>query len=84
MEGFDTIMSSSSNDSDKRESWLIDQLTKSEFFHQKLHEYGLLEIAHAIESIQGQKLDWNLEALRISQKAWETVIHQGIKPMRMY
>jgi hypothetical protein len=27
-------------------------VTKSEFFHQKLHEYGLLEIAYAIESIQ--------------------------------
>jgi hypothetical protein len=84
MEGFDTIMSSPSNDSDTRKSWLIDQLTKSEFFHQKLHEYGLLEIAYVIESIQGQKLNWSLETLGISQKAWESVIHQGIKPIRVF
>jgi hypothetical protein len=33
--------------SDKeKESWTIDQMTKSEFFHQKLHEWALLEIAY--------------------------------------
>jgi hypothetical protein len=54
---------------DKLESWLLDQVTKSEFFHQKLHEYGLLEVAYAVESVQGEDLDWNLERLGISQKA---------------
>jgi len=34
---------------------LTDQVTKSEFFHQKLHEYGLLEIAYAIEDVQGSE-----------------------------
>jgi hypothetical protein len=68
----------------KRESWSIDQITKSEFFHQKLHEYGLLEIADAIEAVQGEHLDWNREELGISEKAWNKVIHRGIKPVRVF
>lgn len=69
---------------DKRERWLIDQVTKSEFFHQKLHEYGLLEIAYAIEDIRGENLDWNKENLGISENAWNKVIHRGIKPVRVF
>ena len=42
--------------SDKeKESWTIDQITKSEFFHQKLHEWGLLEIAYELEGIKKEK-----------------------------
>lgn len=82
-DGFDPT-TASPNHQDKRDSWLIDQVTKSEFFHQKLHEYGLLEVAYAIEGIQGQNLDWNLEALGISAFAWNKVIHQGIKPVRVF
>ncbi len=69
---------------DKQETWLLDQLTKSEFFHQKLHEYGLLEVACAIEQVEGDALDWLLDALGISQKAWNKVIHRGIKPVRVF
>ena len=44
--------------SDKeKESWTIDQITKSEFFHQKLHEWGLLEIAYERESIKGDRAE---------------------------
>jgi hypothetical protein len=68
----------------KHESWLIDQVTKSEFFHQKLHEYGLLEIAYAIEGVRGEDLDWDKEDLGISEKAWNKVIHRGIKPVRVF
>ena len=50
-------MSSSDPTQNKLESWLLDQVTKSEFFHQKLHEYGLLEIAYAVEGVQGENLD---------------------------
>jgi hypothetical protein len=82
-DGFDPP-TDSTNHQDKRESWLLDQVTKSEFFHQKLHEYGLLEVAYAIEGIQGQNLEWNLEALGISTSAWNKVIHQGIKPIRVF
>jgi len=32
--------------SSERQAWLLDQLTKSEFFHQKLHEWGMLEVAY--------------------------------------
>jgi len=77
-------MASSGNERDKRESWLIDQVTKSEFFHQKLHQYGLLEVAYAIESVQGEGLDWDLGDLGISEKAWNKVIHRGIKPICVF
>lgn len=68
----------------EKESWTIDQITKSEFFHQKLHEWGLLEIAYELESIKGRNLDWNLKKLNISTTAWSRVIHEGIKPIRVF
>ncbi len=71
--------------SDKeKESWTIDQITKSEFFHQKLHEWGLLEIAYELEAIKGEELEWDLEKLNISPKAWNKIIHRGIKPIRVF
>ncbi|MFQ5595170.1 MAG: XcyI family restriction endonuclease [Anaerolineae bacterium] len=75
-----------SSDSERKmlESWLLDQVTKSEFFHQKLHEYGLLEIAYTLESVRGEGLDWNLKELGISEKAWNRVIHRGLKPVRIF
>lgn len=73
-----------SNKPSKQESWQLDQVTKSEFFHQKLHEYGLLELAYTIESVKGEELDWDKEALAISPNAWNKVIHQGIKPVRVF
>jgi len=68
----------------EKESWTIDQITKSEFFHQKLHEWGLLEIAYELESIKGEEFKWDLNELNISQKAWDKVIHRGIKPVRVF
>jgi hypothetical protein len=71
--------------SDKeKEMWTIDQITKSEFFHQKLHEWELLEIAYEIEDIKGEELEWDLKELNISPKAWNRVIHRGIKPIRVF
>ncbi len=64
--------------------WLADQVVKSEFFHQKLHEYGLLEVAYAVENVAGEELEWDLEELRISRRAWNKVIHQGIKPVCVF
>lgn len=72
------------NKRNKRESWLIDQVTKSTFFHQKLHEYGLLEVAYALDRVQGETLNWDLAALGISSHAWNKVIHQGIKPVSVF
>jgi hypothetical protein len=77
-------MSTDEGKSDRRARWRLDQVTKSEFFHQKLHEYGLLEVAYAIERIQGEKLDWDLESLGISEAAWNKIIHRGIKPVRIF
>jgi hypothetical protein len=69
---------------DKKRSWFIDQLTKSQFFHQKLHDWGLLEISYEIESIRGEKYTWDLNELNISKDAWEKIIHKGIKPVRVF
>ncbi|RJS73116.1 hypothetical protein CW714_03595, partial [Methanophagales archaeon] len=67
--------------SDKeKESWTIDQITKSGFFHQKLHEWGLLEIAYELESIKGEDLEWYIEDLGITKRAW----NKGFKPIRVF
>jgi hypothetical protein len=44
----------------KFEDWAQEQTTKSLFFHQKLHEWGLLEVARAIEAFDGSRVEWNL------------------------
>jgi len=66
------------------QAWFLDQHTKSEFFHQKLHEWGLLSVADAIEKVEGETLDWDLPALGISDTAWKKVIHRGIKPITVF
>jgi XcyI restriction endonuclease len=70
--------------SNRREAWLLDQLSKSEFFHQKLHEWGMLDIASQIEEVKGETLPWECNNLGISQKAWNKVIHCGIKPVIVF
>lgn len=70
--------------SNKREAWLLDQLSKSEFFHQKLHEWGMLETANIIEQVKGETLTWNCDDLGISTTAWNKVIHRGIKPVIVF
>lgn len=69
---------------EEKESWTIDQITKSEFFHQKLHEWGLLEIAYELEGIKGEVFEWNREELGITDRAWNKAIHRGIKPVRVF
>jgi len=68
----------------EKESWTIDQITKSEFFHQKLHEWGLLEIAYELEGIKGEVFEWNSGELGITDRAWNKAIHRGIKPVRVF
>lgn len=70
--------------SSKRRSWSIDQLAKSEFFHQKLHEWELMEVAQQLDQIKGEKLNWNRSRFEISDKAWNKVIHRGIKPIIVF
>jgi hypothetical protein len=69
---------------DEKKAWSLDQLTKSEFFHQKLHEWGLMETAYQIEQIKGERLTWDKKELGISQKAWDKIIHRGIKPVIIF
>lgn len=68
----------------KRQTWRLDQLSKTLFFHQKLHAWGLIEVAEEIESIAGENLDWEFRELGISQKAWNKIIHSGIKPIIVF
>ncbi len=68
----------------KSRAWSLDQLAKSEFFHQKLHLWGLLEVADKIEQVKGETLAWNLGGLGISRKAWDKIIHRGIKPVTVF
>lgn len=64
------------------EAWTLDQLAKSAFFHRKLHEWKLIEVAVEIEQIQGEDLDW--DNLNISEQAWNKAIHRGIKPVILF
>lgn len=68
----------------KKRTWSIDQLAKSEFFHQKLHEWELLEVAQRINQIKGETLAWKKTDLEISDRAWDKVIHRGIKPVIVF
>lgn len=72
------------NSDSNYKAWYIDQLAKSEFFHQKLHEWKLVEIAEQLEAIQGENLIWDKLALGISENAWNKVIHRGIKPVIVF
>ena len=65
-------------------AWYIDQLAKSEFFHQKLHEWKLVEIAEQLEAVQGENLTWDRLSLGISENSWNKVIHRGIKPVIVF
>ncbi|MDM8527957.1 hypothetical protein QUF58_07040 [Anaerolineales bacterium HSG24] len=62
----------------KKRTWSIDQLAKSEFFHQKLHEWRLIEVAQQIDQIKGETLNWDRTSLEISQQAWNKIIHRGV------
>lgn len=53
-------------ESSSSSAWALDQLAKSQFFHEKLHAWSLLEVAAKIGRIKGEKLEWNLEELGIS------------------
>jgi hypothetical protein len=64
------------------EAWTLDQLAKSAFFHRKLHEWKLLEIADQIDQVRGENLNW--DNLSISEQAWNKVIHRGIKPVVVF
>lgn len=64
--------------------WAIDQLAKSAYFHEKLHQWGMMEVAAQIEAVKGETLIWDRGTLQISDKAWNKVIHRGIKPITVF
>lgn len=68
----------------KYKAWHLDQLAKSAFFHQKLHEWQILEVGEAISQVQGEDLDWSPSELSIADAAWKKVIHRGIKPVVVF
>lgn len=65
-------------------SWTLEQQTKSLFFLAKLQEWGLQEVAIAIERFDGSSVNWSLGELNISERAWNRVIHRGIAPVRVF
>lgn len=65
-------------------AWETDQLAKSEFFLQKLIEWGLREVADQIEKFDGETITWDLSLLGISEKAWNRTHHRGIKPILIF
>lgn len=65
----------------RQESWVQEQQARSLFFLAKLQEWGLQEVASAIEQFDGSSVEWNLQELNISEKAWNRVIHRGIPPV---
>lgn len=69
---------------DKQRRWALDQLQKSQFFHQRLHDWELIQVARRIDTISGASLDWELEHLNISDSAWNRIIHSGIKPVTVF
>ena len=69
---------------EKQRAWALDQLQKSIFFHQRLHEWQLLEVAQQIEGISGDSLSWELADLSITELAWNRIIHSGIKPIIVF
>lgn len=44
----------------------------------------MLETAKQIEKIQGETLRWDLKRLAISLKAWDKIVHRGIKPVLVF
>lgn len=75
---------SSANPGGSSSAWMLDQLAKSQFFHEQLHAWGLLEVAAEIEKIKGEELQWDLESLSVSPTAWAKAIHRGIKPVIVF
>ncbi len=69
---------------DRYNAWALDQAMKSRFFHEKLHEWGMVTVARRIENIRGEELTWNLDTLGIAPAAWKKVIHRGIKPVVVF
>lgn len=66
------------------DAWSLDQMTRSAFFHEKLHEWQLLDVAVQIEQIRGDTLEWELSKLGISEIAWNKVIHSSLKPVIVF
>ena len=79
-----TIKNPGNNPGQDYNVWSTDQLTKSEFFHQKLHEWGLLTVANEIEKIKGETLTWDIKQLGITEQSWGKIIHRGIKPIIVF
>ncbi len=63
-----------------------EQLLRSLFFHQKLHEWRLVELFDELNEISSEAAmwTWDLKALGIAEEAWNKVIHRGIKPILVF
>ncbi len=65
-------------------AWLLDQVHRSLFFHEKLHEWRMVEVYDVLKQLPAWEWEWNLEHLDISEQAWNKVIHAGLKPVLVF
>lgn len=87
MEGYRSEKASSyGNDENMNEqdAWFMDQIKKSKFFREKLHNWKMIEITDELDMLDGSKYDWDLNKLKIKHDAWKNVIHMGIKPIMAF
>lgn len=76
------VKKSSADSKQDIRKWYLDQLKKTTFFRQQL--YKVVDIVGEIEKVKGETLDWNMSLLGILEKAWNKVIHRGIKPVIVF
>jgi len=67
-------------------AWHSEQMLRSLFFHQKLHEWRLVALFDDLYALSGQaaRWPWDLQHLGIDEEAWNKVIHRGIKPILVF
>ena len=69
----------------EQSAWLLDQISKSVFFHQKLHAWEMVAIVARLDDAPASNWDWSLTALNIEKQAWNKVVHHPkVTPVRVF
>jgi len=69
----------------ERNAWFLDQISKSAFFHQKLHAWEMIAIVARLDAAPTLDWDWTLPPLNIEKRAWDKVIHHpDVTPVRVF
>jgi len=71
--------------SKEQNAWFLDQISKSVFFHQKLHAWEMVVIVARLDNAPASNWDWSLSMLNIKEQAWNKVIHHpDMTPIRVF